>query len=66
MKQLRAEIAEVIVKFSNHSNVCRQIVENVWNKFDKIRHSNYNGDYDYFKQLKQDVVIPLGLDPNII
>lgn len=41
-------------------------VSQVWTKFDKIPHQGYsnNTDYDYFKKLKEDVVIPLGLNPD--
>ncbi len=40
--------------------------EKVWKNFDKIPHRGYsnNTDYDYFKRLKEKVIIPLGLNPD--
>lgn len=41
-------------------------IKQVWKKFDKIPHRGYsnNMDYDYFVRLKENVIIPLGLNPD--
>lgn len=41
-------------------------ISQVWNKFDKIPHRNdiENYDYDYFARLKENVIKPLGLNPD--
>jgi len=41
-------------------------ISQVWTKFDKIPHRGYsnNTDYDYFARLKENVIIPLGLNPD--
>jgi hypothetical protein len=38
----------------------------VWKNFDKMPHRGYahNVDYDYFARLKNNVIIPLNLNPN--
>lgn len=43
-----------------------QYIEQVWKRFDKIPYRGYsnNTDYDYFKRLKEKVIIPLGLNPD--
>jgi len=41
-------------------------ISQVWTKFDKIPHRGYpnNTDYDYFVRLKENVIIPLELNPD--
>lgn len=43
-----------------------EYISEVWKRFDKLPHRGYscNTDYEYFSRLKQNVIIPLGLDPN--
>lgn len=36
-----------------------------WTDFDKIPHRSVHGDYDYFIKLKDDIITPLGLNPNL-
>ena len=41
-------------------------ISQAWEEFDKIPHSNYShNDFDYFVRLKNNVIIPLGLNPNL-
>lgn len=37
-----------------------------WTKFDKIPHQDIDEDLHYFKELKDNVIVPLGLDPQKI
>src|SRR5690554_654096 len=43
-----------------------EYISQVWTKFDKIPHRGYsnNTDFDYFARLKENVIIPLGLNPD--
>jgi hypothetical protein len=66
---LRKKIGKIIVKpstLAKDEDIYYNIVANVWNDFDKIPHRKpaLNNDWDYFKQFKQDVIIPLKLKPD--
>lgn len=41
-------------------------ISQVWTKFDKMPHRGYavNTDYEYFTRLKENIIIPLRLNPN--
>ena len=72
-EELRSKIGDTIIKPSqsikNH-NPYYMYVSKAWSKFDKIPHRSGMGtrndkDNPYFKQLKNKVIIPLGLDPDM-
>ena len=69
-EELRKKIGETILKpipNAQDSDDYYIIAENAWNKFDKIPHRVYTSgsDCEYFKRFKQEVIIPLGLDPEL-
>ncbi|WP_291399348.1 hypothetical protein [Daejeonella sp.] len=71
-KKMRVKIGEIIVKpsmLTKEGAAYYEYVKIAWDKFDKIPHRGMglveDNDYDYFRQFKQQVIIPLGLDPNI-
>lgn len=70
-EKLREKIGNIIVKPTMHleeDNIYFQYVAVAWDNFDKIPHRRLifgeDNDHEYFKQFKQQVIIPLGLDPN--
>jgi len=70
-ENLRSKIGDKIVKPSiliKEWDFYYECVATAWKKFDKIPHIARaiagDRDYDYFKQFKQQVIIPLGLNPD--
>lgn len=70
-EKMKIKIGEIIVKPTvqiKPENIYYKHVELAWEKFDKIPHRfgfSVDNDYEYFKQFKQQVIIPLGLNPNL-
>jgi hypothetical protein len=70
--RLRLKVGELILKptlICNRSDNYYNYVELAWKQFDKIPHRlsgvGKDLDYAYFKRFKKEVIIPLGLNPDI-
>lgn len=70
-EKLRTKIGQIILKPSmlfDKNDIYYMYVSVAWDKFDKIPHrvvrSSGYVDYKYFKQFKEQVIVPLGLDPD--
>lgn len=66
---IRDELAKILNKpsmLTKTTDPYFDYISQVWTKFDKIPHRGYsnNTDYDYFARLKENVIIPLGLNPD--
>ena len=67
--KIRKELEKILIKpsmMTENNHPYFNYIAQVWKKFDKIPHRGYdnNIDYDYFKQLKENVIIPLNLNPD--
>ena len=70
-ERMRVKIGEILVRPSTlvrEGDVYYDYLARVWDEFDKIPHRRAglgeDNDYAYFTQFKQQVIIPLGLDPD--
>lgn len=66
-ENLRVQFEEVLLKPSmliEDGALYYELFGEAWGKFDKIQHRSFAGDMDYFKRLKEKVIVPLGWDEN--
>lgn len=66
---IRDELDKILKKpsmLSKQTDPYYDYIGKAWKNFDKIPHRGYsnNADYDYFARLKENVIIPLRLNPN--
>jgi len=63
IEAIRDKFDEILIKPSllTSTNSYDIILAKAWKQFDKIPHHTYLGDYDYFKRLKDNVIISKGL-----
>lgn len=67
--EIRTKLEEILIKpcmLTNADHPYYGYINEVWEEFDKIPHRGYanNTDYAYFARLKENVIVPLGLNPD--
>lgn len=69
-ENMRVKMEAILLRpsmLTNKGHRYYSYIEKAWDEFDKIPHRGISGlgeEYNYFKQLKTRVIIPLGLDPD--
>ncbi|GGF48171.1 hypothetical protein GCM10011339_40950 [Echinicola rosea] len=67
---IRDELDSILLKpsmLTRSTDPYYKYFNKVWERFDKIPHRGYvhNTDFEYFSRLKEKVIIPLGLNPDV-